>query len=152
MGLRSGRDHLEHRSAVKRRLAGMQPITRIAVIDDEVFDADVLASVLRLVFDPGIVVRHIRYARDIRKAIIDDRPQLVFLDDRMEAGTRAEKSIELIRRAGCTVRPIIISGMLTRARHIELMRLGVGDVIHKDDIDVARVTVAILKVLDGAPL
>ncbi len=148
MTTRSGRDHLVHRSSLKHRLALLPAVQRIAVIDDAVFDADVLASVLRLVFGPDIRVRHIRFARDIRKALLDEMPQLIFLDDRLEAGVRVEKSIDTIRRAGCVTPPIVVSGLLTRSRTIELARLGVADVIHKDDIDVARVAEAVLKVLD----
>ena len=145
-GNRSGRDHLEHRSALKLRLAQWSPITNILVIDDTVFDADVLSSTLRLVFDQGMRIRHVRYLRDIRKALLDEAPGLVFLDDRLGHGASAEVSLNVIRTAGCHVAPIILSGMLTRSRHIELLKLGVADVVHKDDINVARISEAALKV------
>jgi DNA-binding NarL/FixJ family response regulator len=150
-GNRAGRDHLEHRSRLKMRLAEMPPISNIMIIDDTTFDAEVLGSVLRLVFDPNVVVRHVRNVRDIRKAVMDEVPTLLFLDDRLGHGTSAEVSLNLIRTAGCQTRAIVMSGLLTRARHIELLRLGVADVIHKDDINVARVSEAILKVLDVPP-
>ncbi len=148
---RAGRDHLEHRSRLKMRLSEMAPISNILIIDDTSFDAEVLGSVLRLVFDPDVRIRHVKFARDIRKALLEETPQLLFLDDRLGHGTSAEVSLNVIRTAGCQTRVIVMSGLLTRARQIELMRLGVADVIHKDDVNVARVTEAILKVLDTPP-
>ena len=41
--------------------------------------------------------------------------------------------------------------MLTRARYIELMKLGVADVVHKDDVNTARLSEAVLKVLENPP-
>jgi DNA-binding NtrC family response regulator len=147
-GPRSGRDHLEHRSRLKVRLSELAPISNLLIIDDTSFDADVLASILRLVFDPGVRIRHVRFAREIRKALADEMPQLIFLDDRLGHGTSAEVSLNVIRTAGYGAAVIVMSGLLTRARRIELMKLGVGDVVHKDDINVARVAEAVLKVLD----
>jgi DNA-binding NtrC family response regulator len=148
----SGRDHLEHRSRLKMRLSERAPITNILIVDDTSFDADVLGSVLRLVFDPEVGIRHVKFARDIRKAVLDEMPQLLFLDDRLGHGTSAEVSLNVIRTAGCQLPIIVMSGLLTRARQIELRRLGVADVIHKDDMNVARVTEAVLKMLDTPPL
>ena len=145
---RSGRDHLELRSRLKIRLAEATTVHSILIIDDTVFDADVLSSTLRLVFGQAIRIRHIRHLRDIRKAILDEMPQLLFLDDRLGHGTSAEVSLNQIRVAECTCRAIVVSGLLTRARHTELMKLGVADVVHKDDINAARLSEAILKVLD----
>ena len=146
---RSGRDHLEYRSRLKMRLAKAAPVSNILIIDDTVFDADVLSSTLRLVFGQALRIRHVRHLRDIRKAILDEMPDLLFLDDRLGHGTSAEVSLNQIRTAGCSCRAIVLSGLLTRARHVELMRLGVADVVHKDDINAARLSEAILKVLEG---
>ena len=144
----SGRDHLVHRSRLKVRIGAVAPISNVLIVDDTTFDAEVLGSILRLVFDPAIRVRHVKFARDIRKAILDEMPQLLFLDDRLGHGTSAEVSLNVIRTAGYHTRVIVMSGLLTRVRQIELMRLGVADLIHKDDMNVARVTEAVLKVLD----
>ena len=149
IGNRTGRDHLEQRSRLKKRLAELPPIANILIIDDTVFDADVLSSTLRLVFDQDMRMRHIRFSRDIRKAVMDEVPGLIFLDDRLGHGTSAEVSLNVIRTAGCQTPPIVMSGMLTRARRIELLKLGVADVVHKDDINVARLSEAALKVLGG---
>ena len=93
-------------------------------------------------------IRHVRHLRDIRKAVLDKMPDLLFLDDRLGHGTSAEVSLNQIRTAGCTCRAIVLSGLRTRARHIELMRLGGADVVHKDDIDGVRISEATLRVLD----
>ena len=111
------------------------------------FDADVLASTLRLLFGHQIRIRHVRYGRDIRKAIIDQMPDLLFLDDRLGHGFSAEVNLGMIRASGYHRLPIVMSGLLTRKRTIELLRLAVADVVHKDDIEAARLSEAILKVL-----
>ena len=131
------------------RLAELPPITNILIIDDIVFDAEVLASTLRLLFGHGIVIRHIRVLREIRKALADQLPDVVFLDDRLGHATPAEVSLGMIQSSACRDRVIVLSGLLTRVRQIELKRLGVADIVHKDDIDAARLAEAILKVLDA---
>jgi len=131
------------------RLAELPAISNILIIDDTEFDAKVLASTLRLVFDQDMRIRHIRFVRDIRKAIADEPPDLLFLDDRLGHGTSAEVSLNALRQAGCQCRPIVMSGLLTRARQIELLKMGFADVVHKDDINVARLLEAVLKVLEA---
>ena len=42
----------------------------------------------------------------------------------------------------------MLSGLLTRARQITLMKLGVTDIVHKDEINTARLCEVVLKALD----
>lgn len=148
-GDRTGRDHLEHRSRLKLRIATFPPVTRILIVDDTVFDAEVLASSLRLVFGQQVKTTHVRNVRAISKEIIEGRPDLVFLDDRLQHGTSAEVSLAVIRKAGYERPVIVLSGLLTRMRRNELMKLGVADVVHKDDINAVRLSEAILTVLEA---
>ena len=133
------------------RLSELPPVTNILIVDDTVSDADILSSTLRLLFGHEISIRHVRVLRDIRKALLDQKPDVLFLDDRLGHGTSAEVSLNMIRLSGHTHRVIVMSGLLTRARQIELLKLGVADVVHKDDIDAVRLSEAILKVLEAPP-
>lgn len=145
---RSGSDHLVHASRLKIRLSALLPIANILIIDDTVLDAEVLSSTLRLIVGHDVRLRHVRYQRDIRAALNEEPPTVIFLDDRLGHGTSAEVSLNQIRSTGCKVPVIVLSGMLTRARQIELMKLGVADIVHKDDINGARISEAILKALE----
>lgn len=146
---RTGRNHLEERSRLRMRVKALKPVRSILIIDDAAFDGDVLASSLRLVFGQGVEIVQVRNVQTIRKVVVEVKPDLLFLDDRLSHSVSAETSLDAIRRAGYT-RPIIItSGLLTRARQIELGKLGVADIVHKDDCNTARLSEAVLKALDG---
>jgi DNA-binding NtrC family response regulator len=146
----AGRDHLEERSRLNMRLGDLPPVSKVLIVDDTVFDADVLSSTLRLVFGHDIQITHVKHLRDVRKAVVDLMPDLLFLDDRLGHGTSAEVSLKIIQATDWQRKVIVMSGLLTRARNIELMKLGAGDVVHKDDINASRIAEAALKVL-GAP-
>jgi hypothetical protein len=60
---------------------------------------------------------------------------LVLLDDYMGPVDRATDAMPLIRRAGYVGPVVVISGGLTRARHNELMQIGVAAAPNKDDLD-----------------
>lgn len=143
----SGRDHLEQRSRLKLQLQDLAPIASVLIIDDATFDGDVLASALRQVLGSSVVISQVRTMRGIAKAVADVRPDVIFLDDRLDERGAAEVSLKLIRAAGHCRPVIIVSGLLTRARQIELGKLGAGDVVHKDDRNAVRLTEAILKVM-----
>ncbi len=146
---RTGRDHLEERSRLRLRIRALAPIQSILIIDDVVFDGDVLASSLRIVFGHGVRITQVRTLQSVRKAIAETKPDLIFLDDRLGHSVSAETSLEVIRQAGY-VRPIIImSGLLTRARQIELGRMGAADIVHKDDCNTGRLSEAVLKALES---
>lgn len=108
-----------------------------------------MASSLRLILGHGIKVDHARQLNDMRKVLIGKTPDLLFLDDRLGAGVIVENTLAKIRAIGYRRGVVVISGFLTRARLIELLRLGVADVVHKDDIDSARLAEAMLKVLEA---
>ena len=146
-GSRTGRDHLEQRSRLKLLLDQLPPIASILIVDDKVFDADVMATSLRQVFAYDVRITHALTLRAIKKWRADETPDLIFLDDRLADNVSAETSLKLIAASGYKIPIIIMSGLLTRVRHIELAKLGVADVIHKDDRNSVRLAEAILKVL-----
>ena len=118
------------------------------IIDDDARDADVLASSLRLLFGHQVTITQVRALRAIAKAIADTKPDVVFLDDRLAHGTSAEQSLQMLQAAGHRLPVVLISGLLTRGRLIELSRLGVADIIHKDDSNAVRLAEAVVKVLE----
>ena len=137
------------RSRLKLRLLGLAPVVSILIVEDVARDADVLSSSLRLLFGPDLAIVHVRMIRAISKAIAEARPDIIFLDDRLSDGGSAETSLELVRAAGYRRPVVVLSGLLTRSRLIELSRLGVADVVHKDDANAVRLAEAVLKVLES---
>jgi CheY-like chemotaxis protein len=151
-GDRTGRDHLANRSRLQMRISKLAKISSILIVDDSVKDAEVLASSLRLVVGHDVQMTHVQHLRAIGRALAEGTPDVVFLDDRLGHATTAEVSLSLMRASGYTRPVIIMSGLLTRTRQIELVRLGVADVVHKDDRDTARLSEAILRVFEvGGP-
>ena len=146
-GSRTGRDHLEQRSRLKLLLERLPTIASILIIDDKVFDADVLATSLRQVFAYEVRITHVLTLHAIKKLPADAKPDLIFLDDRLADSVSAETSLKLIAASGYKIPIVVMSGLLTRARHIELVKLGVADVIHKDERNAVRLAEAIIKVL-----
>ncbi len=149
-GDQTGRHHLANRSRLQMRISKLVNLASVLIVDDSVRDADVLASSLRLVVGHDVQISHVQNLRGISRALAEKTPDVVFLDDRLGHVTAAEASLGLIRACGYARPVVIISGLLTRTRHIELVRLGVADVVHKDDRNTARLAEAILKVFDAS--
>lgn len=145
---RTGRDHLEERSRLRLRISALKPVQSVLIIDDVAFDSEVLASSLRIVFGHGAKITQVRNLQSIRKVIGEAKPDLIFLDDRLGHAVSAETSLEAIRQSGYARPIIIMSGLLTRARQIELGRLGAADIVHKDDCNTTRLSESVLKALE----
>ena len=143
-----GRDHLEYRSRLKLRLNCLTLPQSLLIVDDNDSNARILSSTLRIILGHTVQINHLRQLVLVREVLLAEPPDLIFLDDRLGHGISAEVSLKLIRSLNCHVRIIILSGLLTRARRIELQRLNVSDVVHKDDIDSTRISEAILKALN----
>ena len=143
---RVGRDYLARRSwLIKNAHAAANP-TDIVVIDDNARDIDRMASALRLMFGRDISIRIGKTLAAMNLLLRDKQPDLLIVDDNLNHGLRAEATVAaatLLRFQG----PIfIVTGMLTRQRLVELKKLGVIDVIHKDDLDSTRLREAVLKI------
>ncbi len=145
-----GTDHMRARSELAKRMRTLPRLDRFLIIDDEISDAKWLVSSLKLVCGHGIDIRHVRSlgtALDALKAAI---PQLLFLDDRISPVDTATNTIPFIRRAGYAGPIVVVSGSMTRRRASELIRQGAASMIHKDDIESARVAALLIELFGDA--
>lgn len=142
-----GKAHLQRRSKLARRLQPLLPLKNVLVIDDSDLEATALLAMLRLVIGHETAFHHARTLIDARRVIEMATPDVIFLDDRLGHSVSAEVSVARIKAFGFQGRPILLSGILTRTRTIELMKLEVADIIHKDDLDAVRIMEALLLAL-----
>jgi DNA-binding NarL/FixJ family response regulator len=143
---RVGRDYLARRSWLIKHASTAATPADVVVVDDSVRDVDRLASALRLMFGRDLSVRIAKSQAVMVALLREKQPDLLIIDDNLSQSQRAESTLaaaEAHRYAG----PVfIVTGMLTRLRLAELTKLGVADVIHKDDLDSTRLREAVLKI------
>lgn len=141
-----GIGHMKSRSQLAKRLKDMPPLNHFLIIDDEIMDAKWLLSALKLVCGHDIRVRHVRTLGTALDALKAEPPQLIFLDDRVSPVDTANTTLPFIRRAGYEGPVVIISGALTRQRKADLLKLGAAAILHKDDIESARVAELLIEI------
>ncbi len=155
MGFKSdptGRDYLERRSRLAKQLSESPGFGSIQIIDDNQFDGDVLASVLRKVLGRETQIDVARSMTLLSKQWQSRMPELVFLDDRLGPIASATASIPAIRKLGFGGPIVVVSGHLTRDRRVELARIGASAVLHKDEFDTLAIIEVLLRLLDrGGP-
>lgn len=145
----TGGGHLERRSALLKRVQALPRKPRILVVEDREQDVRFIETSLRRWFGPDLAVS---VARTL-KAMADTSRQsfdVVLLDDRLDGSHRSEASVPILRASGHAGPIIVISALLTNARQAELRRLGVTEMILKDDADGARLAELVIDALDGA--
>ena len=145
---KAGRDYLEQRSTLGKKFQAMNPPSDILVVEDSPADARQINSALRILFGLEVVSRTVASINALNIALKDRLPDLVFLDDQIDT-SRAETTVPVLRNGGYTGPIVAISGFLTRTRVVELMRLGIVDIIHKDSLDSSRLREAVLKAMSG---
>ncbi len=144
--IRTGRDFLEKRSELGKRFqAAVLPLD-VLVVEDRESDLRLILSSLRIVLGATSTLRSAASRGAMQDAVKLQSPNLIFLDDLLQYD-RAELTIPALKAAGYHGAVIIISGLVTRTRLVELNRLGVVDVIHKDDLNSSRLKEAVLKSL-----
>lgn len=145
----TGRDYLQKRSRLAKRLGEVASFQRIQIIDDDQFDADVLAGNLRKILGRDIEIDSARTINALHKKWVGGLPDLVFLDDRLGHTGTANTSMPSLRKMGFEGPVIIVSGMMTRDRRTFLMRLGAFETLHKDDFDTLSLIEILLRVLQA---
>lgn len=145
---RSGLDFLKERSRLALRLRDAPEVKSVLIIDDNQTEAQRISVMVRLVLGDGAQVKTVRRLPDAKVEIQRLMPDVVFLDDRLGHSVAAETSLQQLKAFGLKSSPVVMSGLLTRVRLVELRRLGVADVMHKDDIDASRIMEALLRVVD----
>ena len=143
-----GSTYLETRSRLAKALSESTPFQRIQIVDDTQFDADVLAGLLRKILGRETGIDIARNLNTLHRQWTESRPDLVFLDDRLGHMGSATVNVPNLRRMGFTGPLVVVSGMMLRERRAELMRLGVHEALHKDDLDSERLIRLILQLLD----
>lgn len=146
-----GTDHMRSRSILAKQIRELPPLDNFLIIDDEMADVKWLLSSLKLVCGHDITVRHARSLGTALDALRQATPQLVFLDDRLSPVDSASTSIPFIRRAGYKGPLVIVSGAITRQRASELSALGIAGLLHKDDIESARVASLLIAIFGVTP-
>jgi DNA-binding NarL/FixJ family response regulator len=147
-----GSEYLETRSKLSKTLSENMPFRRIQIVDDTQFDADVLAGRLRKVLGRDVTLDIARNLNALHKQWADQKPDLVFLDDRLGQTGSATVHLPALRRMGFTGSIVIVSGLMLRDRRAELMRLGAFEALHKDDLDTETLIRLLLQLIDtGTP-
>ncbi|MFV0299166.1 MAG: response regulator [Hyphomicrobiaceae bacterium] len=121
-------------------------LENILIVEDENFDADHLKATLHIMFGYAIQVRRARTLGSALDAVIEQKPEVIFLDDYLKPNDNATHTIPFLRKCGYTGPIVVVSGAVDRGRRSMLMRAGVVDVIHKDELDSVRISESLEKV------
>jgi DNA-binding NarL/FixJ family response regulator len=140
--------YLLKRSILAKRLAETCPFKRFTIIDDTLFDADVLAGGLRKVLGREIHVEIARNIHTLHKLWEVAKPDLCFLDDRLGHMGSASTHLPALRRMGYREHIVVVSGLMSRDRRALLMQLGAAEALHKDDLDTGRLIELLLQMTD----
>lgn len=143
----SGGEFLAKKSVLMRARQGLPQLANILIIEDETFDAERLSATLRVMFGYELLVRRAATLASALDRIIEQKPEIIFLDDVLKPSDDASQSIPYIRRAGYEGPIVVVSGQVTRTRRATLLAAGATDVIHKDDVDSVRLAEALVRVL-----
>lgn len=139
----SGGDFLAKKSELMRVRQTLPALKDVLIVEDENLDADRMFATLRVMFGYTIEVRHASTLAAAIDAVMARKPEIVFLDDILKPSDDAGQTIPVLRRAGYEGPIVVVSGQASRSRCMALLALGADEVIHKDDIDSARLTEAL---------
>lgn len=146
----SGHDIASDKSTLLKRLKDLPPIRRIMIIDDSEQDCRHMVAALYLLLGRDVEISTFRNMAVAIDRLRREMPGLVFLDDYLPPLDRAESSIRSLQRFGFNGPVVIITGQMTRARRLELSRLGPLAVVDKDDINTTSLAEVLLRLLPGA--
>ena len=139
------REVLIGKSRIAQAMQSAPRPAEILVVDDNVVHATRLAAMLRGVFGFETKVRETGSLQGGIQAIKTAQPDLIFLDDVLRPTDTAVSSIPKLRAAGCTSGIVVISSEVELRRASELIKASAIDVIHRDDLNGARICQAWLK-------
>ena len=145
----SGGDFLDKKSGLTKSLKKMPQLTNVLVVDDCSTDIQRLRATLHLMFGYEIDVREANTLSSAIDQVLKHKPQLILLDDNLElSADRACDSIPYLRRVGYEGPIVVVSGVATRKRRMDLMKAGAAEVLHKDDVDSVRINEVLPSILD----
>lgn len=140
-----GSSHLAKKSELVREREKLGKFHEILVVEDDSLDADRLTATLRVLFGYDTQIRWASTLGDAVNAVIERKPGIVFLDDVLKPSSSASQAIPLLRNAGYVGPIIIVSGLVTHSRRVNLLADGANEVIHKDDVDSVRLAEALAR-------
>jgi DNA-binding NarL/FixJ family response regulator len=129
------RSVLVRKSELAKRMRLLPPLGNIMVIDDNEQDARHAVVVLQMLLGPEVNITSHRYLAKAVTELQRRMPDLLILDDHLPPMDRAETSLKALLRFGFKGPFVIMTGMLDRARKLELEKLNPLGLIHKDDLD-----------------
>lgn len=142
-------DFLDKKSGLTKSLKKMPKLTNVLVVDDWSTDIKRLRATLHLMFGYEIDVREANTLSSAIDQVLKHKPQLILLDDNLElSADRACDSIPYLRRVGYEGPIVVVSGVATRRRRMDLMKAGAAEVLHKDDVDSVRINEVLPGILD----
>ncbi|HRK17643.1 MAG TPA: response regulator [Hyphomicrobiaceae bacterium] len=140
---KTGSQFLARKSALAIARQNMTRYRDFLVVEDTPLDADRLKATLHSIFGYEISVRHAATLGSALDRVIEQAPDIVFLDDHLKPSDTAAQTIPLLRRCNYTGHIIVISGMLDRKRAAELRDAGATLSIHKDNLDSGSIAEAL---------
>lgn len=139
----AGGNFLARKSDATKTRKDLPELTEFLIVEDENFDADRLRATLHIMFGYNIQVRRAKTLGSALDAVIEKKPEIIFLDDYLKPNDNAIHTIPFLRRCGYEGPIVVVSGAVDRQRRSLLMKAGACDVIHKDDLDSVRITEAL---------
>lgn len=141
-----GGQHLAHKSALAKARIGLPRFNDMLIIEDNTLEANRLQGTLRSIFGYDNSVRIAPTLGKALDAVIEKKPDIIFLDDHLKPNDSASQTIPFLRRCNYEGPIIVVSGLLDNRRAAELVRLGAVVAIHKDHVNSAALEEAIAKV------
>lgn len=149
----SGGDFLDKKSGLNKARQDLPKLTDILVVDDCNLDLKRLKATLHLMYGYEINVREANTLSSALDEVMKATPQLILLDDNLDLSSdRAHDSIPYLRHTGFEGPIIVVSGLATRKRRIELIEAGAAEVLHKDDLDSVRINEVLPDILRNVGL
>lgn len=142
----AGGNFLTRKSDATKTRKDLPELTEFLIVEDENFDADRLRATLHIMFGYNIQVRRAKTLGSALDAVIEKKPEMIFLDDYLKPNDNATQTIPFLRRCGYEGPIVVVSGAVDRQRRNILTKAGALDVIHKDDLDSVRITEALATV------
>jgi hypothetical protein len=145
----TSRRYLEKRSKLRLRLLDMLCLKSVTYISEKINCFNWLSSKLRIVIGREIPIRHVSRFHAIKRELTDNTPDLIFLEVDAAFEGSLEMCIRQIQNSGLISSVIVLTEFLPFTRQVELMKMGIGGVIHKDDVHVSDIAEVILQSLEA---
>ncbi len=144
----SGGDFLDKKSELNKSRTDAPKLTNVLLVDDESRDIKRLRATLHLLYGYDLNVREATTLSAAIDEVMKERPELILLDDNLDLSSdRACDSIPYLRRVGYDGAIVVISGVATKKRRLDLMEAGAAEVLHKDDVDSVRINEILAEIL-----